>query len=134
MQQQRTTASFQASTSFQQQNFELMLLQLQHPCFESFHPAGSPSARDQPVPGPTIMCFAYQPLYQPLCICVMSNMQGRFKRSVPAASLCMGQEFVKPGQAPAWVGDLVFTAAAKVFSNSTQVRNSIMTAAAAGAA
>jgi hypothetical protein len=34
----------------------------------------------------------------------------------------MGQEFVKPGQAPAWVGDMVFNAAAKVFSNSTQVR------------
>jgi hypothetical protein len=49
-------------------------------------------------------------------------LQGRFKRPVPAASLCMGQEFVKPGQAPAWVGDLIFNAAAKVFSNSTQVR------------
>jgi len=33
----------------------------------------------------------------------------------------MGQEFVKPGSAPPWVGELVFTAAAKVFSNSTQV-------------
>uniref|UniRef100_A0A383VT33 Domain of unknown function at the cortex 1 domain-containing protein n=1 Tax=Tetradesmus obliquus TaxID=3088 RepID=A0A383VT33_TETOB len=47
--------------------------------------------------------------------------QGRFKRPVPASSLCMGQEFVKPGQAPAWVGDLIFNAAAKVFSHSTQV-------------
>eukprot|EP00775_Hariotina_reticulata_P003808 gene3808-4065_t len=47
--------------------------------------------------------------------------QGRFKRPVPASSLCMGQEFVKPGNAPPWVGELVFTAAAKVFSNSTQV-------------
>jgi len=33
----------------------------------------------------------------------------------------MGQEFVKPGNAPPWLGELVFTAAAKVFSNSTQV-------------
>uniref|UniRef100_A0A383W2N9 Domain of unknown function at the cortex 1 domain-containing protein n=1 Tax=Tetradesmus obliquus TaxID=3088 RepID=A0A383W2N9_TETOB len=47
--------------------------------------------------------------------------QGRFKRPVPASSLCMGQEFVKPGNAPPWVGELVMTAAAKVFSSSTQV-------------
>jgi hypothetical protein len=33
----------------------------------------------------------------------------------------MGQEFVKPGNAPQWLGELVFKAAAKVFSNSTQV-------------
>lgn len=33
----------------------------------------------------------------------------------------MGQEFVKPGNAPPWLGELVFTAAAKVFSSSTQV-------------
>jgi hypothetical protein len=48
-------------------------------------------------------------------------LQGRFKRPVPAASLCMGQEFVKPGQGPSWVADMLFNAAAKVFSNSTQV-------------
>ena len=35
----------------------------------------------------------------------------------------MGQEFVKPGNAPPWLGELVFTAAAKVFSSSTQVRD-----------
>lgn len=51
----------------------------------------------------------------------LARTQGRFKRPVPASSLCMGQEFVKPGNAPPWVGELVFTAAAKVFSNSTQV-------------
>jgi hypothetical protein len=34
----------------------------------------------------------------------------------------MGQEFVKPGNAPPWIGELVFTAAAKVFSSSTLVR------------
>jgi hypothetical protein len=33
----------------------------------------------------------------------------------------MGQEFVKPGQGPSWVADMLFNAAAKVFSNSTQV-------------
>jgi hypothetical protein len=49
--------------------------------------------------------------------------QGRFTRPVSAGNLCMGQEFVKPGNAPPWLGELVFTAAAKVFSSSTQVRN-----------
>lgn len=38
-----------------------------------------------------------------------------------AGSLCMGQEFVKAGNVPPWVGEVVLTAAAKVFSNSTQV-------------
>ena len=33
----------------------------------------------------------------------------------------MGQEFVKPGNVPPFVGEMVLTAAAKVFSNSTQV-------------
>lgn len=33
----------------------------------------------------------------------------------------MGQEFVKAGNVPPWVGEVVLTAAAKVFSNSTQV-------------
>lgn len=49
-------------------------------------------------------------------------MQGRFKRPVPAADLMMGQEFVKASQAPPWVAEIVFTAAAKAMSNSTQVR------------
>jgi hypothetical protein len=47
--------------------------------------------------------------------------QGRFKRPVDADGLCMGQEFVKAGNVPPWVGEVVLTAAAKVFSNSTQV-------------
>jgi hypothetical protein len=33
----------------------------------------------------------------------------------------MGQEFVKAGNVPPWVGEMVLTAAAKVFSSSTQV-------------
>jgi hypothetical protein len=33
----------------------------------------------------------------------------------------MGQEFVKAGNVPPWVGEVVLTAAAKVFSSSTQV-------------
>lgn len=48
-------------------------------------------------------------------------MQGRFKRPVDADGLCMGQEFVKAGNVPPWVGEMVLTAAAKVFSSSTQV-------------
>lgn len=47
--------------------------------------------------------------------------QGRFKRPVDADGLCMGQEFVKAGNVPPWVGEVVLTAAAKVFSSSTQV-------------
>ncbi|WIA11789.1 hypothetical protein OEZ85_011882 [Tetradesmus obliquus] len=47
--------------------------------------------------------------------------QGRFKRAVDADGLCMGQEFVKAGNVPPWVGEMVLTAAAKVFSSSTQV-------------
>jgi hypothetical protein len=47
--------------------------------------------------------------------------QGRFKRPVDADGLCMGQEFVKAGNVPPWVGEMVLTAAAKVFSSSTQV-------------
>lgn len=50
-------------------------------------------------------------------------LQGRFTRPVAAGQLCIGQEFVKPGNAPPWLGELVFTAAAKVFSNSTKVRS-----------
>lgn len=48
-------------------------------------------------------------------------LQGRFKRPVDADGLCMGQEFVKAGNVPPWVGEMVLTAAAKVFSSSTQV-------------
>lgn len=48
--------------------------------------------------------------------------QGRFKRPVAAADLMMGQEFVKASQAPPWVAEMVFTAAARTMSNSTQVR------------
>jgi hypothetical protein len=48
-------------------------------------------------------------------------VQGKFKRPVGASALCMGQEFVKAGNVPPWVGEVVLTAAAKVFSNSTQV-------------
>jgi hypothetical protein len=40
---------------------------------------------------------------------------------VDADGLCMGQEFVKAGNVPPWVGEMVLTAAAKVFSSSTQV-------------
>jgi Protein of unknown function (DUF1769) len=58
---------------------------------------------------------------QLLLLLAMYSLQGRFKRSVKASALCMGQEFVKPGNAPPWLGELVFTAAAKVFSSSTQV-------------
>ena len=47
--------------------------------------------------------------------------QGKFKRVVDADALCMGQEFVKPGNAPPWVGEVVLTAASKVFSSSTHV-------------
>jgi len=48
-------------------------------------------------------------------------VQGKFKRPVEASALCMGQEFVKAGAVPPWVGEVVLTAAAKAFSNSTQV-------------
>lgn len=51
----------------------------------------------------------------------MLVVQGRFKRPVDADGLCMGQEFVKAGNVPPWVGEVVLTAAAKVFSSSTQV-------------
>lgn len=51
----------------------------------------------------------------------LPSSQGRFKRAVDADGLCMGQEFVKAGNVPALVSELVLTAAAKVFSNSTQV-------------
>lgn len=47
--------------------------------------------------------------------------QGKFKREVDAAALCIGQEFVKEGNVPGWVGELVLTAAAKVFSSSAHV-------------
>ncbi|KAI8468504.1 MAG: hypothetical protein J3K34DRAFT_522883 [Monoraphidium minutum] len=47
--------------------------------------------------------------------------QGKFKREVDADALCMGQEFVKPGNAPPWVGEIVLTAASKVFSSSAHV-------------
>jgi hypothetical protein len=40
---------------------------------------------------------------------------------VDADALCMGQEFVKPGNAPPWVGEVVLKAASKVFSSSTHV-------------
>jgi len=40
---------------------------------------------------------------------------------VDAAALCIGQEFVKEGNVPGWVGELVLTAAAKVFSSSAHV-------------
>lgn len=51
----------------------------------------------------------------------VSVTQGRFKRPVDADGLCMGQEFLKAGNVPPWVGEMVLTAAAKVFSSSTQV-------------
>ena len=63
---------------------------------------------------------AHKPYANPDTYCV--PVQGRFTRPVAAGHLCMGQEFVKPGNAPPWLGELVFTAAAKVFSSSTQVR------------
>lgn len=47
--------------------------------------------------------------------------QGKFKREVEADALCMGQEFVKSGNLPNWVADMVLTAASKVFSSSTHV-------------
>lgn len=58
------------------------------------------------------------PLLLSLPVC---RPQGRFKRPVDADGLCMGQEFVKAGNVPPWVGEVVLTAAAKVFSSSTQV-------------
>eukprot|EP00878_Enallax_costatus_P000528 GHUV01000623.1.p1 GENE.GHUV01000623.1~~GHUV01000623.1.p1 ORF type:complete len:349 (+),score=116.38 GHUV01000623.1:263-1309(+) len=49
-------------------------------------------------------------------------VQGRFKRPVAADGLCMGQEFVKqPANMNPWIGEMILTAAAKVFSSSTQV-------------
>jgi hypothetical protein len=48
-------------------------------------------------------------------------IQGRFRRRVAASSLCIGQEFVKPGNAPPWIGELVLSAAARSFSASTRV-------------
>jgi hypothetical protein len=48
-------------------------------------------------------------------------VQGRFKRPVEAGAICLGQEFVKPGNVPAWVGEFVMTAASKVFSSSAHV-------------
>lgn len=52
------------------------------------------------------------------CFC----LQGRFKRPVAADALCMGQEFVKAAaNMNPWIGEIVLTAAAKVFSNSTKV-------------
>ncbi|GBF87353.1 hypothetical protein Rsub_00064 [Raphidocelis subcapitata] len=49
-------------------------------------------------------------------------VQGKFKREVAADAVCMGQEFVKESHAvPAWLSELLFTAASKVFSNSAHV-------------
>jgi hypothetical protein len=48
-------------------------------------------------------------------------IQGRFRRRVAASSFCIGQEFVKPGNAPPWIGELVLSAAARSFSASTHV-------------
>lgn len=48
-------------------------------------------------------------------------VQGSFRRRVAASSFCVGQEFLKPGNAPSWVGDLVLSAAARTFSSSARV-------------
>ncbi|GBF99475.1 hypothetical protein Rsub_12143 [Raphidocelis subcapitata] len=48
-------------------------------------------------------------------------VQGKFKREVDASAVCMGQEFVKPGNAPPWVGEIVLRAASKVFSSSAHI-------------
>lgn len=61
------------------------------------------------------------PLCPSLLLLLRPTLQGRFKRPVDADGLCMGQEFVKAGNVPPWVGEVVLTAAAKVFSSSTQV-------------
>eukprot|EP00775_Hariotina_reticulata_P003271 gene3271-3548_t len=53
--------------------------------------------------------------------CFQVMCQGRFKRPVEASALCMGQEFVKAGNIPPWVSELVLTTAARVFSQSAQV-------------
>lgn len=58
---------------------------------------------------------------RPLLSSFSPTLQGRFKREVDADGLCMGQEFVKAGNVAPWVGEVVLTAAAKVFSSSTQV-------------
>jgi hypothetical protein len=48
-------------------------------------------------------------------------IQGSFRRRVAASSFCVGQEFLKPGNAPAWVGEVVLAAAARSFSASARV-------------
>eukprot|EP00877_Chromochloris_zofingiensis_P008387 jgi/Chrzof1/3801/Cz13g09100.t1 len=48
-------------------------------------------------------------------------VQGKYKRPIAADALCMGQEFVKAGNVPPWIGEVVLTAAARAFSKSTQV-------------
>ncbi|KAI8472123.1 MAG: hypothetical protein J3K34DRAFT_217390, partial [Monoraphidium minutum] len=47
--------------------------------------------------------------------------QGKFKREVDADAICMGQEFVKSGNVPPWVAEMVLTGAARVFSSSAHV-------------
>lgn len=55
-------------------------------------------------------------------------LQGRYKRPVAADGMCMGQEFVKkPANMGPWIGEMILTAAAKVFSSSTQVRLTLAT-------
>jgi hypothetical protein len=48
-------------------------------------------------------------------------VQGTFRRRVRASSFCVGQEFLKPGNAPTWLGELVMAAAARSFSSSAVV-------------
>lgn len=50
------------------------------------------------------------------------HLQGVFKKELEAGALCMGQEFMQGANVPEWVAEMVLTAAAKVFSNSTKVR------------
>lgn len=47
-------------------------------------------------------------------------VQGRFKRAVAADALMIGQEFVREAENP-WMAEMLLTAAAKAFSNSTKV-------------
>ena len=54
--------------------------------------------------------------------CTHNNkQQGRFKREIDAGAICLGQEFVKPGSVPPFIGEIVLTAASKVFSSSAHV-------------
>eukprot|EP00878_Enallax_costatus_P022832 GHUV01024258.1.p1 GENE.GHUV01024258.1~~GHUV01024258.1.p1 ORF type:complete len:145 (+),score=40.68 GHUV01024258.1:755-1189(+) len=54
--------------------------------------------------------------------CFQVHVQGRFKRSVAADALMIGQEFVRPADNP-WLAEMLLTTAAKAFSSSTKVRS-----------